>query len=59
MSEYVPFRLNKYLSRNIFKVILLSLYYINREDVEYNYGLFRMSQMEEACTMNITDEFNP
>ena len=59
MSEYVPFILNKYLSRNIFKVILLSLYYINREDVEYNYGLFRMSQMEEACTMNITDEFNP
>ena len=39
-------------------MILLSLCYSNRENVEYNDGLFHIRQMEYACNMNITDEFN-
>ena len=33
ISEGVPFRLNKYMSRNRFEVILLSLRYTNKKDV--------------------------
>ena len=59
MSEGVPFRLNKYMSGTRFEVIISSLCYTDRDDVEYNNGFFQMCQMEEAWNRNITDEFNP
>ena len=42
MSEGAPFRINSYMSRKIFEVILFSLCCIFIEDVEYNDGLFYM-----------------
>ena len=48
ISEGVPFRLNKYISSNIFEGILLSLCYKNKKDVEYNDVFFHMSQMEQV-----------
>ena len=59
MSESAPFRLNKYMSRTRFEVIILSLHYTNREDFVYNSWLLRMRQMVEVWNMNISDEFNP
>ena len=47
MSEGAPFRNNKHMSRTSFEVIYFSLSYTNRDDVEYNGGLFHMCQMEE------------
>ena len=58
MSENVPLRLNKYMSRTRFEVILLSLCYTNIEGVEYSDGFFHMRQMEESWNMNISDELN-
>ena len=58
ISEGAPFRLNNYMPRASFEGILLSLNYTDRKYVEYNDGLFHMSQMKEACNMNIAEEFN-
>ena len=58
MSEDAHFILKKYMSRLRFKLILQSICYINREDLEYNYWFFYMIQMEEAWNINIANEFN-
>ena len=55
MSECAPLRLNKYISRTSFEVILIPLSYTDREDVKYNDGFFHMRQMKEVC---IDDKFN-
>ena len=59
MSEGVPFRLNKYMSRKRFEGILLSMLYTDIKYVEYNDGSFHMRQMEEAWNMNMAEKFNP
>ena len=43
----------------MFGVIIASLSYIDREDVECNDGFFQIRQMEEAWKINIANEFNP
>ena len=48
MSESASLRLNKYMSRMRFEVILLSICYTNIEGVEYNDGFFHMCQMKES-----------
>ena len=46
MSEGMSLILNKYMSRLRYGVIILSLFYTDRADVEYNYWLFHMHKME-------------
>ena len=58
MYESEPFRPNIYMPRTRFELILLSLCYTNRKDVEYNGGFFHMHQMEKAWNIHIADEFN-
>ena len=58
MSEGVPFRLNKYMSRTRFEGILSSLLYTDRKYVEYNYGFLHMRQMKEAWNINMAEGFN-
>ena len=54
-SKGAPFRLNTYISRNRFEVILFSQGYTERNDVEYYYELFHMRQMEEAQNLNMAE----
>ena len=53
MSEGMLFRLNKYMQRKGFEVILLSLSYTNRVDAEYNNALLHMHQTEEAFSKSL------
>ena len=55
ISEGVPFRLHKYMSRTIFEGILLSLHYIYIRYVEYCDGLFHMCQMKESQNLNMAE----
>ena len=59
MSECVPFRLNKYISRTRFEGIMFFLRYTYRNDVEYYGGFFHMRQIEEVWKLNMDEEFNP
>ena len=59
MSECAPFRPNKYMSKTRFEGILLSLCYTDIKCVENNYRFLHISQMEEACNINMDEEFNP
>ena len=59
ISEGASLRINKYISRKIFEGILSSIRYIDRNNVEYNDGLFHMHQMEEAWNTKIAEEFHP
>ena len=59
MSEGVPFRLNKYISRIRFGGIFSSICYTNKNYVEYYDGFLHIRQMEEAWNLNMAEEFNP
>ena len=52
ISQGVLFRLKNYMSRKMFEGIVLPPIYINSYNVEYNYGIFRMIKLKEACIMN-------
>ena len=41
-----PFRLNNYMPRNRFEVILGSLHFTDQKGVEYYYWFFHMVKME-------------
>ena len=59
MSRGATFRLNKYMSRARFEVILVSISYRVQNDVGYYYGFFHMHKTEEAWNLNMAEEFNP
>ena len=59
MSGGAPFRLNKYVSRTRFEVILGYICNIYQNDVEFYDGFFRMCKMEEAWNFKMSEEFNP
>ena len=59
MSEGATFRLNKYISSTRFEVILSSLRYMGRKDVEYNAGFYHICQMEKTQNINMAEEFSP
>ena len=50
-----PFRLNKYMSRTMFEVILGYLHYTDKKNVEYYDGFFHMRQMEESWNLNMAE----
>ena len=52
MAKGAPFKLNCIESSNRFDYILIAICFTNRE-VPYNYGLFQMRQLEEACNQNM------
>ena len=53
MSEGASFTLNEYMTRTNFEVILSSICYKDRNNVEYNDVLLHMCQMEEAWYINM------
>ena len=59
MSEGPTLTLNKYRSSTRFEGIILPLCHIYILYAEYYDGFFHMRQMEEACNINMAEEFNP
>ena len=55
MSGRASFRLNKYISRTRFELILVSLRYKYQKDVEYYDGFLHMRKMEEACNLKMAE----
>ena len=58
MFSGLHFRLNKYISRNIFYDVLGALRYTN-EEVKYTDTFWEMRQMEELWNKNMEEKFNP
>ena len=55
MSEGASFTLNEYMTRTNFEVILSSICYKDRNNVEYNDGFFHFFQIEESWNMNMDE----